>query len=111
GLSVNDQQVITMTGSQLDQLLGGEVVRDLVPGAFLTPADQGTLLNPKLTIRRMPLTSDPKYPEDECILFRGRNEILRMPFPAGQAVIRWPGLTDLPASLAEGLPPGRYLLK
>ena len=112
GNSTSNQLAIAMSTSQLDQLVGSEVLRDLAEGAIVTPANNAALLNGRLTLRRMPLSGGVPYPADECVFYRGRQEILRVPFPVGKSKLLWRDLAQLlPEQLQSGLPPGKYLLK
>ncbi len=98
----------TMATVQLSQLRGLSRMRG---GWFLTPTPNAYLLNPKITIRRRPDTGPTQYPAAELLLAQRREIIVRIPFGAGQAKVEWSKIVDLPESLKQGLPAGRYALR
>lgn len=109
GDSAETTQALAMLTVQLDQLIGGEILRAVPEGALITPADDVVHLDPKLTFRR--LESGSNLPPATFIV-RGDDQLsLRVPFAAGQSVLAWSEIPDLPAALADGLPTGEYSLE
>lgn len=106
-----NQAGMAVTTQPIDQLLGAELVRAAKPGAIITPLDRGEVANPRITIRRLPNDRAPEFPTDEYVLFRGKNEIVRIPIAAGAESVAWTKVDNLPANLQAGLPAGRYLLE
>ena len=105
-----DGQAVTMSLAALDQLASGEIVRAITEGGFLTPVDQGVHLSPRITLRRVPRKSDPKYPAETLMLVFGSSRF-EFAFPEGVSRLAWDEIPDRPDSLKAGLPPGRYLLR
>lgn len=103
-------QDLFATTIQLRPLERGVLLRGSL---FLTPVDKGVVLDPRPTIRRMPLrNTDTPYPARTAVLSDQQNRpLLRMAWAAGQAEMAWRDVPGLPAELAAGLPPGRYTLQ
>lgn len=96
------------TTIQLEPLDGNSLIRG---ASFLSPIDGANVLSSRPTIRRV--SEQGKFPKRTAILLRGNTDevVLKVPFQEGQAQIELSKWTDWPATLKEGLPPGRYTLR
>ncbi|WP_202921883.1 CHAT domain-containing protein [Anatilimnocola aggregata] len=95
---------------QPEQLLG-QVVTRAASFTFVTPVDQGFLLEGKITLRRKPDAGTEKFPAAEIALRRGNQNLFTIPFSAGQTEVSWNEIPKLPTDLKNGLPPGAYTLR
>ena len=93
--------------TQLEQLGGAALTRD---GGFLTPWNNGRLLDGRLTFRRK-AGKDGKLPAVTAAVLRDDKPIVRIPIAENQTVVKWSEIPNLPKELANGLPPGRYLFE
>ncbi|MCC9608014.1 CHAT domain-containing protein [Blastopirellula sp. JC732] len=108
---IDSPQTLALLGTPLDQLVGGEIYREVAAGGIYTPADDRTLLSGRITLRRLPSSPGDPYPQDEVTL-RDRTGIsAKIPFPKGKRELAWSEITSLPTEWAEGLPAGEYLLR
>lgn len=111
GDAVTGTDGLAMLTTSLDQLVGGELLRDVGDGGLVTPVHEQVHLSGKLTLRRLPNSSQPAYPRTQLTL-RGRGGMsAEIELPEGQATIAWADLKNLPDAWVAGLPPGTYLLR
>lgn len=109
GQTAQATQAMAMLTVQLDQLIGGEVLRAVEDGGLITPSDDVVHLTPKLTFRR--LVTGGELPADEFSLKGDGGLSLKIPFSAGQNVLSWADIPDLPEDLRNGLPTGEYSIE
>jgi CHAT domain-containing protein len=95
----------------LDQLTGGEILRGVGEGELLTPVHQQVRLDGRPTLRRVARAKGPPFPAAEYSLWSDNRELGKISFPAGRVELKWQELTDLPAAIQAGLPPGRFALR
>ena len=93
---------------QLDQIIGQALVRG---EGFLTPPHGARLLNPQVTIRRSPAIEGEQLPPLKVELVDGTRTLALFEFVAGQQMIAWADIANLPDELHAGLPPGEYTLR
>ena len=87
-------------------------VTTLIRGAaFVTPQDGTEVLASRPTIRRA--TEKGKLPARTAVILRGNTDevVIRIPFRDGQSQIALSEWIEWPATLKDGLPPGRYTLR
>ena len=102
---------LAMLTTQLDQLVGGTVLRAVDDGGLATPMNEARQLSGAIIIRRTAARGEPQYPEDELLLRTSRKVLMKFAFPKGQAALRWQDIKGLPAELKQGLPGGVYQIR
>ncbi len=99
---------LNVTTVQLEPLDGSVLTRG---ATFVTPPHQAQILSRRPTLRRLTGTADLKAAV--AIIRRSEDQsiVLRVPFAENQAEFSLEKWKDWPASMPEGLPPGRYSLQ
>ena len=98
---------VALLTTPLEQLGGSAITRDV--GSFLSPWSDGRLLDGRVTFRRKP-GRDGKLPAQTAVVRREAAEVVRVRLAEGQERLRWSEIAKLPKELADGLPPGDYVL-
>lgn len=78
---------------------------------FITPGQQGRRLDPLITIRRQPRTTQPEYPAVTVELLKRGRVLFEFPLKEGQKKVKWREIGSLPESLKNGLSPGEYVFR
>lgn len=95
--------------SSLPQLRSGTITRG--KGDLLTPYEGAVLSNPKVNLRRIVDRDTSQLHPATATIFRNGENILEIPFPEKSDRVEWTEIKNLPPSLTDGLPPGRYDLE
>ncbi len=97
--------------TQLDPLMSPSVMKTLRSqrsAELLTPPNGGTILNPRLTIRRT-AEIEQKLPS-AVVRLSNESSSVEVAFPANQSTLAIDEIPDLPTAWKDGLPAGEYTL-
>ena len=82
---------------------------------IFSPADGSRLLNPCLTIRRLPVTDEStntqSFPTVNVHVIKSGQTLFDIKFAEGEDTIFWKDISGLPERFQEGLPAGQYELR
>lgn len=95
--------------TQLTQLVGQMVMRG---NSFITPVENGLVIDGRITIRRRPNSrAGTPYPEVQIEIIRDGLPFLKLSLDDGEHTLRWSNIDGLPETLTNGLSPGSYTIR
>ena len=101
----------TVQLEQLQAFVANRSVPQYTTTTIFSPADGSTLLNPRPTFRRLPVTDAQtkmsRYPAVTARVFRANQQVLEMTFAEGRNSMSWATIPNAP----EGLTPENYTIR